>query len=220
MTDSAAPAPLSAPTPAAPSAIAVPPPHRWTDDLQGLLAGTLLVGLAALIFRHAHMVTGGTFGLAFVLSYASGWRLGALFFLLNLPFYWLAVRRMGWAFTLKTLAAVTLLSVWTELLPLWLAFERLNPLLAAVLGGQLMGLGLLMLFRHRASLGGLNVLVMYLQETRGWSAGLMQMAVDVLIVVLALMVAPWQAVALSVLGAVVLNAVLAMNHRQGRYQSA
>ena len=202
------------------AATAAPPRHHWAEDVQGLLTGTLLVGLAAVMYQHSHMLTGGTFGLAFLAHYASGWRWGLLFSLINLPFYWLAWRRMGWVLTLKTLAAVSLLSLWTELLPRWIGFARLDPLLAAVLAGVLTGTGLLILFRHRATLGGLNILVLYLQDTRGWSAGLMQMALDALIVVLALFIVPWPAVALSVLSGVVLNAVLAINHRPGRYMAA
>ena len=64
------------------------------------------------------------------------------------------------------------------------------------------------------------MLVLYLQETRGWSAGLLQMMLDATIVVLALFVVPWQAVLLSVFSALVLNAVLAVNHRPGRYMAA
>ena len=44
---------------------------------------------------------------------------------------------------------------------------------------------MLILFRHRASLGGFNVLVLYLQERYGWRAGLIQMGLDCSIVVLA-----------------------------------
>jgi uncharacterized membrane-anchored protein YitT (DUF2179 family) len=80
-----------------------------------------------------------------------------------------------------------------------------------------MGAGLLILFRHRASLGDLNVLVLRLQDTRGWRAGKVQMALDALILLAA---APWvgePALALSVLAAVALNLALAVNHRPGRY---
>jgi uncharacterized membrane-anchored protein YitT (DUF2179 family) len=89
--------------------------------------------------------------------------------------------------------------------------------LAAVLGGLLCGTGMLILFRHRASLGGLNVMVLYLQERLGWRAGKVQMLLDSLIVLGGLVVADVPRVALSVLGAVVLNLTLAINHRPGRY---
>ena len=90
-------------------------------------------------------------------------------------------------------------------------------MLAAILGGLLCGTGMLILFRHRASLGGLNVLVLYLQERFGWRAGKVQMVLDSLIVLGGLVVADVPRVALSVLGAVVLNLTLAVNHRPGRY---
>jgi uncharacterized membrane-anchored protein YitT (DUF2179 family) len=80
-----------------------------------------------------------------------------------------------------------------------------------------MGTGMLILFRHRASLGGFNVLVLYLQERFGWRAGLIQMVLDCSIVVLAFALTDWWHIALSVLGAVVLNQTLAINHRTGRY---
>jgi hypothetical protein len=54
--------------------------------------------------------------------------------------------------------------------------------LAAVLGGLLCGAGMLILFRHGASLGGLNVLVLRLQDRFGWPAGKSADGVDALIV--------------------------------------
>jgi uncharacterized membrane-anchored protein YitT (DUF2179 family) len=74
-----------------------------------------------------------------------------------------------------------------------------------------------MLFRHNASLGGVNVLVLWLQQRHGWRAGAVQMAIDCAIVVAALAIVAPARVALSVLGAVALNFVVAINHRPGRY---
>jgi uncharacterized membrane-anchored protein YitT (DUF2179 family) len=85
------------------------------------------------------------------------------------------------------------------------------------MGGFLIGVGLLMLFRHHASLGGLNVLVLWLQQQRGWRAGTVQMAIDCSIVAAALALVDATRVVLSVLGAVALNLVVAVNHRPGRY---
>ena len=191
--------------------------HRPHEDLQALATGTLFVALGVVMFNQAGLLTGGTVGLALLAHYATGIDFGPGYFLVNLPFYALAWVRMGMAFTLKTFAAVALLSLLAQLLPLGLAFQHLSPVLAAVLGGLLCGTGMLILFRHRASLGGLNVLVLYLQERFGWRAGKVQMVLDSLIVLGGLVVADLPRVALSVLGAVVLNMTLAINHRPGRY---
>lgn len=51
----------------------------------------------------------------------------------------------------------------------------------------------------------------------GLRAGKLQMGIDVLIVLGAVMVVPLDKMALSILGALALNMVLAINHRAGRY---
>ncbi len=191
--------------------------HSAFEDAQALVTGALFVALGLALFARAGLLTGGTAGVAFLIHYATGWRFGAVFFVLNLPFYWLAVRTLGWRFTLKTFCAVALLSVATEAMPALLAIDRLNPVYAAVMGGFLVGAGLLMFFRHQASLGGVNVLALYLQERRGWRAGKVQMAIDAAIVLAAFAIVDVQRIALSVLGAVALNLVIAINHKPGRY---
>lgn len=191
--------------------------HSPLEDAIALLSGTVLVVLGIAMFRQASMVAGGTTGIAFLVHYASHVNFGLALFLINLPFYWLAWRHMGREFTLKTFAAVALLSAETELLPRVLSFSMLNPLFAAVAGGLLIGTGMLILFRHRASIGGIGVVAVLLQERKGWRAGKVQMTIDCAIVGAALFVVPLPQVLLSVLGALTLNLVLAMNHRPGRY---
>jgi uncharacterized membrane-anchored protein YitT (DUF2179 family) len=184
-----------------------------------LVAGTLFVALGVVLFRHAGLLTGGTAGVAFLLHYATGWNFSVVFFAINLPFYGLAWKRMGGLFTAKTVAAVSLLALFAEALPHWLDIASLATPFAAIMGGLLAGTGMLILFRHRASLGGFNVLVLYLQETRGWRAGHLQLALDVSIVLVSLGVVPWQQIAWSVLGALAMNLTLAINHRPGRYMA-
>ncbi len=193
--------------------------HQPYEDVQALLTGTLFVAFGVVMFGHTGLLTGGATGIAFLIHYATGWNFGLIIFLINVPFFGLAWQRMGKDFTLKTVTAVALLSVFVNLLPSLVSFEQLSPPFAAVMGGLLMGAGMLMLFRHRSSLGGLNVLVLFLQERFGWRAGRLQMAFDCVIVLASFALVDWQHVALSVLGAVVLNQTLATNHRAGRYQT-
>ncbi len=193
--------------------------HSRVEDAQALLTGTLFAALGVALFKQAGLLTGGTVGIAFLLHYASGWPFGALFFAINLPFYGLAWRRMGAAFTVKTMLAVGLMALLAEALPRWLSISQINPFFAAIAGGLLIGAGMLILFRHKASLGGLNVLVMWLQDARGWRAGYVQAGLDALILLAGL---PWVAperIALSLLGMAAINAALAINHRPGRYMA-
>lgn len=195
------------------------PPERHSvfDDTQGIFTGTLFVSLALLMFNQAGLLTGGTAGLAFVLHYAIGVSFGKLFFLVNLPFYWFSWKRMGREFTLKTFLAVGLLSLLTEWSPQVLDIGHIHPLYAATVGGLLLGSGALFLARHRASLGGATIVSLYLQEKHGFRAGKAQMAIDSVVVLLALLVVPPQRVAYSILAAVLMSLFLWVNHKPGRY---
>lgn len=192
-------------------------PHRPHEDVMAMLVGTLFVALGVSFYTQAMLLTGSTAGLAFLLQYATGWRFGVWFFLINLPFYWLAVRRMGWSFTLRTFVAIALVSVFSELTAGWIRIEWLQPLYAALMGGSLIGIGMLVLFRHRTSLGGINILALFLQDRYGWRAGYVQLGIDALIMLVALLVLPVERVGLSLLGAVALNLIIALNHKPGRY---
>jgi uncharacterized membrane-anchored protein YitT (DUF2179 family) len=193
--------------------------HSRLEDAQALLTGTLFAALGVALFKQAGMLTGGTVGIAFLLHYASGWPLGLLFFVINLPFYGLAWRRMGPAFTIKTVVAVGLMALLAEALPRWLRISELNPFFAAIGGGLLIGAGMLILFRHRASLGGLNVVVLWLQERYGWRAGYVQAGLDGIILLAGLPWVPVERIGLSLLGMAAINAALAINHRPGRYMA-
>ena len=194
-----------------------PTPHSVVEDVQGLLTGCLLVGLAVCMFREAGLFTGGTTGLAFLVHYLAGYPLGAVLFVINLPFYVFGWRRLGRTFTIKTFSAVALLSVYVELLPRWIGFSHLDPVFGAVMAGLLAGTGILILIRHGASLGGVTISAIYLQKTRGWRAGHVQMAVDLLILLAAFATTDPHKALLSLLGAVAVNVVIGVNHRTDRY---
>ena len=212
--------------PAAPAIVAcmvaVPAPGpaaHLQDDAQGLLTGTLFAAFGIFLLQHAGLVPGGTVGVALLLHYATGLGVGLALFLVNLPFYALAWVRLGKGFTVRTALAVTVLSLLSAGLPHAIAVTRIDGGFAAVLGGLLCGAGMLFLFRHGASLGGLNVLVLRLQDRFGWGAGKVQMGLDAAIVLAGgLVTADARRLALSVLAVVAINLVLVYNHRQGRYR--
>jgi len=191
--------------------------HSLFEDAQALLVAPMFVAFAILLFQQAGLLTGGTVGLAFLVHYVSGWPMAWVVFLLNLPFYLFAWRAMGAVFTIKTFLCVGLLALYTALLPHVIALQSVDRLFAAVMGGFLIGVGLLMVVRHRASLGGLGVLALYLQNSRGWRAGKVQMAADFAILAAGLVIRDPLSVVLSIVGALALNLVLAVNHKAGRY---
>lgn len=194
-------------------------PHSIAEDVLGVLTGTFIAGLGLYMLEQAGAVTGGTAGLALLLTYATPLSLGWLFFLVNLPFFALALWRKGWRFTAKTTVSVAILSVFTEINPHLLPLPEMNQVYGVIGGNLLLGVSLLIIFRHGSSLGGFNILALIAQEQFGLRAGYVQMSLDVCIILVALAVVSPQNVLLSALGAVVLNLVLALNHRPGRYRA-
>lgn len=192
-------------------------PHTLIEDALAILFGTLLVSFGLTLLKSVGALSGSTAGIAFLLSYLTHVSFGVAFFVVNVPFYWLAARRMGRAFTLKTFCAVGMVSLFTHLHPLFIHFSALNPLYATLFGNVIMGIGFIVLFRHKASLGGVNILALWLQDKYGIRAGKLQMAVDSGVVLASLFVVSLPTLAASVAGAVVLNLIISMNHRPGRY---
>ncbi|MDP3263493.1 MAG: YitT family protein [Tabrizicola sp.] len=194
-----------------------PARHTMIEDAQGLTYGTIMAAVAIVLLTHLGLVTGQTAGLAVLISYATGWSFGAVFFVVNIPFYYLGYRRMGLAFTVKTFLSVAALSSLTLWLPAHLQFGAVNPWLGAVIFGLMSGSALLALFRHGASLGGIGILGLILQDRFGWRAGWVQLAFDAVLFAAALTILDARAVAVSFVGAVVINLVIAINHRRDRY---
>lgn len=194
-----------------------PARHSLTEDAQALAYGAGMAAFGITLLTHLGLVTGQTAGLAVLISYATGWDFGPVFFVINIPFYWIGYRRMGWQFTLKTFLAVGLLSALSLWMPGWVSFASLNPIFGAILFGAVSGSALLALFRHGASLGGVGILALLLQDKTGFRAGHTQLLFDAALFAVAATLLDWRTVALSFLGALVVNLVIAINHRRDRY---
>ncbi|MFT4020791.1 MAG: YitT family protein [Acinetobacter sp.] len=192
-------------------------PHSQIEDGLALIIGTLIISFGMILMQHAGTLTGGTAGLALLIHYVTGIKFGILFFIINIPFYYLAFKRLGLAMTIKTVIAVLLLSLLTELHGYFFDFPATSIIYLTLLANVFMGLGFLILFRHRSSLGGVNLLALYLQDRYHIPAGKVQMGIDVLILLASMHYVDFKLLLISIAGAVVLNSIIAMNHRPNRY---
>ncbi|MFK7159974.1 YitT family protein [Marinospirillum sp. MEB164] len=182
--------------------------HRWLS----IIEGCLLVALGVHLLQVSQLLISGTAGLGLVLIQVTNLSFGQLFFLLNLPFYILAWRTLGRAFTLRTFLSISLLSVLSELMARYVHLE-IHPILASVLGGLLVGFGLILLFRHQASLGGMNILAVYLERRFNWHASTTLLIGDLGVLLLALLLLEPAQVIWSVLAFIALSSVVKRYHR-------
>jgi uncharacterized membrane-anchored protein YitT (DUF2179 family) len=193
--------------------------HTLFEDIYAGLTGCLLIVFGLVWLKAAGLVTGGVAGLALMSSYLVPLPPGVLFTLLNMPFFLLAGWGMGRAFMVRVIAANLLISAFALLVPLAFRLDQVNSLFAAIFGGTLIGVGILLLARHHIGVGGIGILALALQKSRGWNAGRTQLAADGMILLTALPVLNMGAeqFAVSVLSAVAVAGELIVFHKPGRY---
>lgn len=203
--------------PASESAEIQPVAHTVFEDVFGVLTGTFVASLGIYLLEVSHTVTGGTAGLGLVLSYAFNLPFGIVYFLVTLPFFALALWKRGWQFTLRSLVSLALVSGFSLMLPLMVPTIEINMIFGVTAGNVLVGIGLLILFRHKSSLGGYGVLALVAQDLWGWRAGYIQMVLDGVTIICGLFVVSGFNVIVSFVGGIILNLSIALNHRPGRY---
>lgn len=198
-------------------AIAISNQHSRLEDFLALLTGTFMISFALMLMKSAGIMTGGTVGLSLLIHYISNWQFSIIFFVLNIPFYYLAYKRMGMQLVIKTFMAVALLSFFSFINPKFIQLEDLNPIYASILSNILVGVGMLILFRHRSSLGGVNLLALFMQSHYKIPAGKFQLGLDLSILLMSAFFVDLKLLLISVLGSIVLNVVITFNHKESRY---
>jgi uncharacterized membrane-anchored protein YitT (DUF2179 family) len=199
--------------------MSTPAPHSLFEDAYAILTGCLFVVLGMVWLKASDLVTGGIAGLALLFSYLLPLPAGVLFTLLNLPFFLLARHAMGRAAMMKSIAANLTISGFAVFVPLAFRLDEVDGLFAALFGGTMIGAGILLLARHQVGVGGIGILALSLQKSRGWNAGRTQLAADMLILFAAHLFLSMDAkrFAISLLSAAAVASVLIVFHKPGRY---
>ena len=193
------------------------PKHSVVEDLFALVSAGLFVAFGLYLFQSQDLMVGGAAGLALLGTYALPINFGLLFFIINVPFYALAWTHISKRFTINTFISVTTVSLLTDIIPQFVQINNANPIFTAIFGGILLGVGMLIMFRHSSSMGGLGILAFYLQQRFSIRAGTFQLSIDTIILLSSLLVLDWKLVLMSVLAAFCLNMVLSLNHRPELY---
>ena len=191
--------------------------HSKIEDALAMLIGTFILSFAMTLLQQAGIMTGGTAGLSLLLHYITDIKFGVLFFLINIPFYYFAYKKMGIALVVKTFIAVALLAGFTEIIPQFFHLSDVNPIYATIFANVLMGVSFLILFRHRSSLGGINLLALYLQERFNIAAGKVQLVIDLIFLLASLFFVDLKLILISILGVIILNSIVLLNHKTTRY---
>ena len=148
------------------------------------VVGTFLysVGINAFYVPH-HFLAGGLTGIAMILNYLTGFPIGIANLILNIPILLLALKFMGKFYTLITIIGTVLCSVFIDLTaPLAAMSSVKQPLVSAIAGGVILGLGMGLLYRYNSNTGGLDVIGAILKKYFNLEIGYVVFALNFLIV--------------------------------------
>jgi uncharacterized membrane-anchored protein YitT (DUF2179 family) len=177
-----------------------PPRRYWPDiiDYAQLLVGGVIQAIGLRLFLvPAHLASGGVSGIAQLLNYYTGWPIGVMILLGNLPLFLIGWRFLGGRrFALRTALAVLVYSSATDLLPRLGVFPAngitddifLNSLYGAVVSG--VGYGLV--YRASATSGGSDVLARILNHYRSIPMTQSYLLVDSAVILAAGFVFSWK----------------------------
>jgi uncharacterized membrane-anchored protein YitT (DUF2179 family) len=167
-------------------------------DYSLILAGALAQAVALRLFMvPAQLASGGISGISQLIHHFTGWPIGLMVFIGNIPLFLVGWRRLGGRrFAIRTLAAVTAYSFFTEAV-LWLPFFPRDGLttdlvLNSLYGAVVSGIGYGLVYRAQGTSGGTDILARILNRWKGVPMTQSYLMTDTLVVLAAGFVFGWQ----------------------------
>ncbi len=150
---------------------------------------TLGSGVYALAFAWCydpnHIGFGGVTGLAQIVNrFAPVLPIGGVVIVLNIPLFLLGWRLLGGRVLVSSLYAMACSSLMIDALNGLFTFAPMETMLAAVIGGVLLGVGLGLVFLQSATTGGTDLLARLLKLKFGWlPMGKLLLCIDLVVIV-------------------------------------
>ena len=191
--------------------------HTLWENVQGIATGVFMTTIGLVFLTSAGLFIGQAAGLALIIAKLTDTSFGLWFFIVNTPFFLFGIRRLCWDFALRSIVAIGAISLLATLLPDFMTFDYLHPLLAAIANGVVTGIGILAALRHGAGLGGVSVAAAAIQDWTGFRAGYVLYIIDAIIFGIALLIYDFDIWVYSLIGAIILNGLIAVNHRSDWY---
>ena len=143
-----------------------------TFSYLGMAAGAFFAALAIRIFLTPNeLIDGGVIGISMILARLYGWSyLSLFFFILNIPFVYLAWRHIRKSFVIYMLAAIVFFAFFLYLLEQVPSFGA-DQLEAIVIGGAMLGAGAGMIIRNGGCVDGTEILAILINKKKGFTVG-------------------------------------------------
>lgn len=174
---------------------------RWFASYSMIIIGSLIMAAGYVFFISPNkIVPGGVFGISIVIHFVTkgvfdfapeGLPIGLMGLIMNIPLTIIGIKILGPRFGVKTVVGFVLTSVFIDALTMWWGDRPLvadDVLLSSVFGGVLVGFGLGLIFRSKATSGGSDIIAMIFAKYTRLPVGQLLIYVDSVIVLLGLVV--------------------------------
>ncbi|MEJ5313754.1 MULTISPECIES: YitT family protein [Anaerolinea] len=166
------------------------------QDYLYVLIGALVQAFAMRLFLiPAQLVSGGVSGAAQLINHYTGWPIGLMVFIGNVPLFVLGWQHLGGPrFALRTALSIVAFSFFTDFLALFLPADGVvhDLVLNCLYGGVVMGVGLGFVYRGKGTSGGSDILGRILNERLGISISQAYLATDSAVILSAGFVFAWE----------------------------
>ncbi len=176
--------------------------RRVVKDYLLMTIGALIMSLGLLWFLDPYKASaGGVSGISIIIRNTTGIPLGISMLALNIPLFFVGIKVLGRRFGIRTFYGFTMFSIMVDVIdkvvydillnkePYLLSdpsnvhiLQDLDPLLAAIFGGAMLGAGLGLVFRAQGSTGGSDIIAQIAVKYRFLTAGQAFMIFDFLVI--------------------------------------
>jgi uncharacterized membrane-anchored protein YitT (DUF2179 family) len=166
-----------------------------------ILIGVILAALGYSMFQIPYNIAaGGIGGLSIIINHFTGWPEGTLYLIMNIPLLVLGYFYLGrWPFVIRTILAVIIFSVATDLFVAYLP-GLLNSypltqdiLLSALYAGLVSGVGGGLVYQAGGTIGGTGIIGRIIQQKTGAPLSQVYLYTDGVIIITAGTVFGWEA---------------------------
>ena len=162
----------------------------WFKDAALIIIGTFCLAVGMVFFIAPYkFVPGGVYGISIVIHYMLGTPIGLVSLCMDIPLLLIGVKILGSRFGIKTIIGIVLTAVFVDVLgQIWGNHPLVegDALLSGIFGGALVGLGLGLVFRAKATSGGTDIVAMIVCKYTHLPLGRSLIYVDSVIVLIGL----------------------------------
>ncbi|MBJ6359839.1 YitT family protein [Paenibacillus sp. GCM10012307] len=172
---------------------------RYTGTMLTMILGSFLVafGFNRLLIPF-ELLSGGVSGISMMIGYITGGNIGWLYFVLNFPILVWGLFTLGKRFILWSIISVITATAWLQFIPVKQVVG--DPLLGAIFGGVIVGLGSGLALRKGGSSGGFDIIASIVTRKRDLPVGMIIFLLNgIVILVLGWLIQDWDSAMYSMI---------------------